>query len=308
MAHTHEVIGKDGLIYTVVRVRNSKAERIAQHREGRGLAALRPMPGTPKVFEGKKLPIPAVMAVGLLFFVGMAGWGVAMIIGSDPDRCVPTAPVVKDVITPQAKTATEIAYAFMRETDIEKRLSYVSDPDAVRTRMADYPEQALSHPVEQLEPIGYSELEGKAVSSFSARFADGSYRMLCVIDTNEGPKVDMDSYARHCTASWQDLFTEKDQSAEVRVFVQPGDYHVGQFRNPEKWTCFLLKTPDCDQSIYGYAKAGSEVAKRMQTSVMGNESLRQHMTLKIKSLQGSGKQRLFVVEDLLAMGWVVASK
>lgn len=81
-------------------------------------------------------------------------------------------------------------------------------------------------------------------------------------------------------------------------------YHVGQFRDRQKWTCFKLETPDSDRSIYAYAPAGSDLSKRIQTYVMKSRGFRQHMTLKIKSVNSSGKDALFVVDELLAMGWV----
>jgi len=43
----------------------------------------------------------------------------------------------------------------------------------------------------------------------------------------------------------------------------------------------------------------------MQTHVMKSRTFRQHMTLKIKSVGGSGKRALFIVDELLAMGWVL---
>ena len=126
-----------------------------------------------------------------------------------------------------------------------------------------------------------------------------------MVQTDQGLKVDWDSYARYCSESWGALFSGEAQEAVVRVFVRPGDYHVGKFRDPRKWTCFLLEVPDSDRWIYVYAETGSALAKRMQSAVMKNRSFRQHMTLLIKSESDSGKDALFTVDELLAVGWVV---
>jgi len=71
-----------------------------------------------------------------------------------------------------------------------------------------------------------------------------------------------------------------------------------------QWTCFKLEIPDSDRSIYAHAPVGAEMTKRMQSAVMKNRDFRQHMTLKIASREGSGKDALFVIEELLAMGRV----
>jgi len=201
-------------------------------------------------------------------------------------------------------SAEEVAHAFVAETDAEKRLAYVRDPELIKQHLPSYPEQARSHPAKDIKYMGHSELNGSVVSAYAAAFEDGSFRMLSVVQTESGPKVDWDSYARYGSASWQDLFSGKVESAEVRVFVRPGDYHVGQFRDRHQWTCFKLETPDNDRIMYAYAPAASDISKRMQTYVMKSRTFRQHMTLKIKSVDGSGKNALFVVDELLAMGWV----
>ncbi|MFK7909823.1 MAG: hypothetical protein AB8F34_04390 [Akkermansiaceae bacterium] len=202
-------------------------------------------------------------------------------------------------------SAEEVACAFAAETDVIKRLPYVRNPEITKEHLPNYSEQARTHSAKDIKLMGHSELNGKAVTAYAAGFEDGSFRMLTVVQTDDGPKVDWDCYARYCSASWQDLFSGKAESAEVRVFVRPGDYHVGQFRDRTKWTCFKLETPDSDRSIYGYAPAGSPLSKRMQTYVMKSRGFRQHMTLKIKSVNDSGKDALFVEDQLLAMGWVV---
>lgn len=202
-------------------------------------------------------------------------------------------------------SAGEVAHAFAAETDEEKRLAYARNPELAGRHLSRYPVQARSHPAKAIKLMGHSELNGRAVTAYAAAFEDGSFRMLAVVQTDAGAKVDWDCYARYASASWEDLFAGKAEAAEVRVFVRPGDYHVGQFRDRAKWTCFKLETPDSERSIYAYAPAGGSLGKRMQTAVMKSRGFRQHMTLRLSSVNKSGKDALFVVDELLAMGWVV---
>lgn len=257
----------------------------------------------PKVAPKRKIHFShTVMLLGCLGALGMAAWGGMMLASGNPDREVSI--VEADQLDKQVRTAEQVARAFISETDVEKRLAYVRDAEVVRTRLDRYAVEARNHPVVELKEMGHSVVDGRPVSAYAARFDNGNYRMLCVVDTDEGAKVDWDSYARYSSATWDEMFSGAVTEAEVRVFVRPGDYQVGQFRDPSRWTCFLIQTPDCERSIYAYARAGSDMAQRMQAMVLSSKNFRQHMTLKLKSHNESHKEGLFVVDDLLAMGWV----
>lgn len=295
MPEKKTVIGKNGVLKKVIRHDPEKRKRDRKERLSRMGQA-----GDPRLLY---YGLIGAAAIGL---TALVGWGVAMLVTSEPDRTVHTAPLEEDdVLGKRMLSAEEVAHAFLQESDARERLAYVRDPDAIKQHLASYPEQALNQSPKAVKYMGHSELNGSAVTAYAISFKDGSFRMLSVVQTGSGPKVDWDSYARYCSANWEDLFSGEAKSAEVRVFVRPGDYHAGQFRDRKKWTCFKLETPDSDRSIYAYAAAGSDLSKRMQTSVMKNRSFRQHMTLQIKSVDGSGKDALFVVEELLAMGWLV---
>ena len=252
----------------------------------RGLGALPPI---------RQYLLYTVLGIGCL---GVVCWGVLNSLG----RSVRVKE--DDGLMARILNAEELAHAFIEETNVEKRLSYALNPEGVRGHLTSYTEQARSHPAQELKAMGHSEHGGRAVSSFAVKFADGSFRMLSIVQTDDGTKVDWDSYARYCSASWEDLFSGGAEEAEVRVFARPGDYYVGHFRDRGQWTCFKLETPDCDRSIYAYAPAGSDLSKRMQAYVMKSRNFRQHMTLKIRTEAESGKEGQFVIEELLAMGWV----
>lgn len=306
MLYKKIILDNDGIPYEVIRgehhrVKMEEVEDRAIELQG-GLDVLTAKEGR---FTGRQF-LRWMLALSLVAFIGLVGWGVSLLASGDPDRTVrPSSRVESDGIEEKMLSAEGVARAFVEVTDVEKRMPYVLNPELIEEHLARYPEQARSHPVTGFKAMGHSDLGGRAVSSFAVSFADNSFRLLSVVETADGQKVDWDSYARYCSASWEDLFSGSATEADVRVFVRPGDYHVGQFRDRSHWTCFKLETPDCDRIIYAYARAGSEMSKRMQTYVMKNRSLRQHMTLKIRSAEGSGKDALFVVEELVAMGWVV---
>lgn len=209
--------------------------------------------------------------------------------------------VVEEALASPADPALEVARAFLAAGGTDARLAFVRDREVVQGHLGSYPEQARSGVVENLRQMGHKVADGVEVTAFAARFADGSFRMLSVVDEGAGPLVDWDSYARYGSAPWGGLISGVADAAEVRVFVRPGEYFGGRFFDAERWVCFVLETPDFDGSLYAYAPAGGELAARMQSGVMATRDFRQHMTLRVKT-EGGG---LFEVEELLAVGWVV---
>jgi hypothetical protein len=118
------------------------------------------------------------------------------------------------------------------------------------------------------------------------------------------------AYARFCSASWDDLLSGEASSAEVRVFVSPGDYHNVPFENEEKWICFRLMSPDLPEraDIFAYTETGSVREQELKRLVMSAAEFRQHMTLKIEGHVAAGEKRLFKITRVLAVGWVRGEK
>lgn len=212
--------------------------------------------------------------------------------------------VEEDDVSQFISDADPLARAFVSGIDEEKRLTLVRDAETVRGHLDRYPEDARTFSIKNMKLMGYSEMDGRRKCAYAVQLTNGNARLLTVIETEAGLKVDWDSYARYCSASWQDLCSGKVTEAEVRVYVKSGDHTAKPFDNVEQWTCFLLAEADSDRVFYGYAPKGSELAQQMLAAIMKNRSSRQHMTLKISSDGKSCKERLFVVDELLAMGWV----
>ncbi len=253
---------------------------------------------------------PAAPAKGghSLWLLACGGIGVAAVVclvvwmaATKREPPVAVAVTMTEPSVSPADRAAKVARVFVAASDVEERLTLVRAPEIVRGHLQRYPEQARSGAVENLRKFGHSVINGVKTTSFAARFADGSSRMLSVVDEGKGPLVDWDGYARYTSAPWSDLVNGLTAAGEARVFVHPGEHFGGRFLDAERWVCFLLRTPDFEGSLYAYAPTGSDLAKRIKSAVMATRNFRQRMTLQIKA-EGDG---LFEVEALLAVGWVV---
>ncbi|PQJ29114.1 hypothetical protein [Rubritalea profundi] len=213
--------------------------------------------------------------------------------------------VVASAIVQKEPNAEEVARAFIAEINVEKRLTMVRNREVVKTHLSSYTEEALKEPGVEIREMMRRTFGDKERTSYAVSFTSGSLRLLNVLETDEGPKVDWDSYARYCSVSWDTLTNgESVDPALVRVFVRPGSHYAGEYLDQKKWLCFQLETPDCGETLYAYGKVGEENAEKMKEIVLRAKNYRQHMTLELEAKGKLDGACLFEVKRLVTVGWV----
>lgn len=210
---------------------------------------------------------------------------------------------VADELSVGLEAAEAVAHAFLREPDPAKRLQWVCNADEVKVRLAEYPEEARTAVGEIEKVLGHQMDEGRSVTGFVVAFPSGNLRLLEVVGTPDGPRVDWDAYARYGTASWEELWTGKAQNAVVRVFCEPATERPAPFEDQGKWTCFRMSSPDLPQAAQGFAQVGTMREKMMKSVVLSTPNYRQRFVIEITRHAGKDEP-LFEITRCLAVGWV----
>lgn len=199
--------------------------------------------------------------------------------------------------------AQEVAKAFLEESDPAKRLRWVRNAEEVKDRLAEYQEEARAAVGKIEKVLGHRLDDGRSVTGFVVVFPSGNMRLLEVVGTSEGPRVDWDAYARHGTATWDDLLSGEAKGAVVRVFCEPSSERPAPFADQSKWTCFRLSSPDLPQAVLGFSKVGSPREEMMKRVVLSTPNYRQRFVLEIERHEGEDEP-LFEITQCHAVGWI----
>jgi hypothetical protein len=209
----------------------------------------------------------------------------------------------EDTLRAGLDAAEAVARLFLAESNPKARFQWSRNAAGLRDRISAYPEEARIAPGKIDKMIGHLVENGRAVTGFVVAFPSGDLRLLEVVGTPEGPRVDWDAYARHGTASWEDLWSGKVEQAVVRVFCEPATERPAPFDDGAKWTTLRLSSPDLPQVALGFVEVGSVREEMMKKVILGSPRYRQRFVIEIRRHQGESEP-LFEITRCLAVGWI----
>lgn len=198
----------------------------------------------------------------------------------------------------------QIAESFSKATTHEERLQWVRDGGRVAPLMERFFRDGpgANEKILEIVPMPPESNGTLTFQRFLVRLENDKDRLLCVVLTDEGGKVDFECYARHGAAAWSDLLSGKaSESSEVRVFVEPGFAYMYEFSDDQKWRSIMATTPDYEDPLYFYVLRNSEVDKKLREQTSGNQM---RATLAIRSVQNSYEKKQFEVTEMLSPSWV----
>jgi hypothetical protein len=202
--------------------------------------------------------------------------------------------------------ARQLAQDFAKSGDPTARLKMSRNPQQTSSRMVEYSVEALELRATEVDFMDVVDLGGIMAARSVAKFDNSLSRLICVVPTLDGLRVDWDCYARYNSKAWPKLIDGSLKSAELRVFAKRSDYYNFEYRDESKWIGFELLSPDSDQPLYAYAARGTTTAKLLGAAlpVVGSGKSIQ-LTVRLSSGGGDHKWKQFTIDRLLAFGWVI---
>ena len=165
-------------------------------------------------------------------------------------------------------TIRAFARAFGDEVNPAKRLAMVRHSTEIEGRLDRNPEELMTARVKELSVYG-KRSGNPPHTAFPAKLEDGSDRVLAVVETADGLKIDWDAFARHGTASWKDMLSGRIDQGDMRVFLKREEFHVKPFEDKTRWRSFRLSSPDTGERMFGYVEAGTVRRSNRRAGIRG---------------------------------------
>lgn len=200
--------------------------------------------------------------------------------------------------------AQPIAEKFLNATEVDQILPLVNDAENVSQKIRDhYPEGKINAP-------GLSKFNSSGRVSYKDSFAavtvltpDYQRKQLAFIDTDEGLKIDWESWVGWSEIPWEKLSEERPPNQTlVRAMLKWVDYYNFAFADEDKWRSYRLLSPDGENMLYGYTERNSLLDQRLRP---GEQNATVAVTLKIHFPEGDESGKQVVIDEYIADGWVV---
>lgn len=149
--------------------------------------------------------------------------------------------------------------------------------------------------------------EGKPFWVVRAEVEEGKPENLLLEQT--GPmelKVDWETQVGHQPMSWDRYATTRpaDRSFDFRIWAKRDLHFSHEFSDPERWRCYRLTAKDSLEHLFGYAPAGSELAKALDAYCSSSRREKASLILRLRFPADVGSLRGVVIEQIVAPRWV----
>jgi hypothetical protein len=118
-------------------------------------------------------------------------------------------------------------------------------------------------------------------------------------------KVDFDAFARTVRPSWKEILETRPETALVRVQIIKDSYFNGPFRDEGQWICLGMASPDTEEMLFGYCRAGSPQAAAIEWMFSKENAKLCRATLELHRVEGA-EHRQYEISKVLAQDWIVA--
>lgn len=198
-------------------------------------------------------------------------------------------------------STTKIAENFALSSSIEERLKWVRFPDEIRSRINEYTPFARDIPASIISRTGMSFDEEFNFDIFIANFEDGSQRLIAVVGTDEGLRVDWDAYALYNPVRWSEIFSGEATKTTARVFLERSSHYNYAYQDSKSWSAYLISNQNLKTPLSGYVKRGSELDQALSKSI---ERGRSRITLELTTTPADIKKFQMRITGIKHSDWV----
>jgi hypothetical protein len=105
---------------------------------------------------------------------------------------------------------------------------------------------------------------------------------------------------------WDDFAEQRPtgSSHDFRVYVEKDNFYSHEFSNAGQWLCFRLTALKGENTLFGYAPAGSDCAQEMLRQIELGGRGKISLILRLSIPEGIESRNGVVIEKLLSSRWI----
>jgi hypothetical protein len=277
-----------------------------------------PAPGTARARRGRRLPWALVLGVLLL------GGAAVVVFLSAPGGKVPAAAPVAETMAPPvaappaAETAAPDSFAatagraleieavgadrvrrFLAARAVDDYAPLVREPEAVLPRIREFlptnPPRTLA-----LRSMKVSVAPGGRYLAILT-LDDFSTRRMILEDTSDGVRIDWEAWVGWSSMPWRKFKETKASVAqEFRVTATPVSYYNYEFADEQRWSAWMLSSPQGDDFLYGYVARDSPVEAKL---ISLSKRAAGAVTVLLAFQPNATANTMCEITDVVAAGW-----
>ena len=147
------------------------------------------------------------------------------------------------------------------------------------------------------------------IARYAVLMEDNSKRLVSIVTTPDGARVDFHAYSRHASVPWPNLLEGRAPGAVVRLFISSGRFHAVPFASETDWLALTGVCPDVPADLLLYARRGTPECAALEAILTDPlNTVAQRVTLTIGPVQESWRQHMFQVTAFHAREWLGRQK
>jgi hypothetical protein len=199
---------------------------------------------------------------------------------------------------------------FFTASSVDALTPLVRQPERViplmRKYYADHPltAKSLKSPA-QLRPITLDDHANFWMAAVI--LADGTDHQLILEAMESGDVlIDWETMVCYQPMLWDDYVAQRPVGSvlDFRVRVKQDNYYNYEFVDSKRWTCFRLTALDNEQTLFGYAPAGSAIALALLQQIKLNGGLDTALILRLAIPAGLQSRNGVMIEKVLSNRWL----
>jgi len=141
----------------------------------------------------------------------------------------------------------------------------------------------------------------------SVALAEGKTHNLIIEILESGePRIDWETLVCYQPMNWDDFAVQRPtgKSLDFRVYVERDSFYSHEFGDSDRWVSFRLTALGGEETLFGYAAAGSTQAQGLLRLLEENGGRRTSLMLRLGIPEGLQSRRGVVIEELLNSRWI----